>query len=89
LRANNIASMQIVRRKIGFTLLAVSQNAQPILIFCQLHHEVKNDQNDDPMTIMPPIAVLAGALATRMRPLTEQLPKALSKSPANLSSRIN
>jgi len=26
---------------------------------------------------MPPIAVLAGGLATRMRPLTAQLPKAL------------
>ncbi len=29
------------------------------------------------MTQMPPVALLAGGLATRLRPLTEQLPKAM------------
>jgi N-acetyl-alpha-D-muramate 1-phosphate uridylyltransferase len=32
------------------------------------------------MTAMPTIAVLAGGLAKRMRPLTEQLPKVLLES---------
>jgi len=36
-------------------------------------------QNDDPMTGMPPIAVLAGGLATRMRPLTSNCQR-LSRS---------
>src|SRR5687767_14629679 len=29
------------------------------------------------MTEMPPVALLAGGLATRLRPLTEQVPKAM------------
>src|SRR6516225_7199764 len=31
------------------------------------------------MTQMPPLALLAGGLATRLRPLTEQMPKAMIK----------